>query len=378
MGVHIEIHIGANKPAHIRHSRRKAAPLRHYYNHKSRHPFQAFTRPQPAAGNARFGVPLALVALLSGLSSYAIAGRPMVAPDFAAMRGANIEAEMVAVIEPAAGDPRQNIAQAESMPQPQTIRNAPEPPAPGHAAEIEEDVLRVEPLSIDDLEPFLESRAVPVPPRPVSALNNPASRVVSVSKSARASDYEAKMVAANRALAAGQAESAEIIYASLQNSNAKDSRSLMGLAVAHQKAGRTDPAMALYEDILKREPSHVDAMVNYLGLLKDENPDEAYNRLGQLWGENTHNPGVAAQLALTSARVGDISKAMRYMGVAIALEPENASHVYNLAVLADQEGASHQAIAFYKKALEVDAIYGDGSSIPRNLVYDRLSYLRKL
>ncbi len=378
MSIHIEIHIGSRRPAHRRSARYRQAALTASYNVKSRHPMQAFTRPQPAAGSVHFGAPLALVALLAGLSSYAIAGRPVDLPDFQIVKAQAIEQALneqeLAALEPAAG-PDIELAQAGAAPQPQSIAN--QPVLSEQARETAEE-LRVEPLSIEDLEPFLEARAVPIPPRPVSARGNPASRVVSVTKNAQAASYEAKMVAADRALESGQVEAAGALYTNLQERDGKDPRALMGLAVSHQKAGRSEEAIALYEEILRRDPDHLQATLNVLSLLKDTRPEEVYKKLSTLWGDNANNPDVAAQLALSSARLGDMHKAFQYMGVAIALDPENAGHVYNLAVLTDKQGAHVQAMNFYKKALEVDAIYGGGKSIPRDLVYDRIFFLRTL
>jgi Tfp pilus assembly protein PilF len=58
------------------------------------------------------------------------------------------------------------------------------------------------------------------------------------------------------------------------------------------------------------------------------------------------------------------------------MEPQNAGHVFNMAVIADRAGDKKQAITYYEEALEIDTLYGSGRSIPRDAVFERLAELR--
>ncbi len=49
-----------------------------------------------------------------------------------------------------------------------------------------------------------------------------------------------------------------------------------------------------------------------------------------------------------------------------------------MAVMIDRKGAHRKALSLYEKALETDATYGAGRSVPRETIYDRLYYLRRL
>ena len=153
---------------------------------------------------------------------------------------------------------------------------------------------------------------------------------------------------------------------------------LLGLAVAQQNSGFTESAIATYEELLKIDPNNLNASLNMLGLLNQRYPAVAYRRLKELWSENTQNAGIAAQIGLTSASMGNIEEATRFLEIASTLEPGNATHYYNIAVIADRAGDYKGAVEYYQKALEVDITYGGGRTIPRDEVYDRLAHLRRL
>lgn len=217
-----------------------------------------------------------------------------------------------------------------------------------------------------------------VGPRKVDPKYEPGSSFVVVRKSAGANSREAKIVAAQRALKLERYTSALEIYEELYKKAPKNKQILMGLAVAQQGSGFAESAIATYEELLKIDSKNTDATVNMLGLIKTQYPSVAYRKLRDLWTKNTSNSGIAAQLGLTSASMGNAEEALRYLGIAAGMEPQNASHFYNMAVVSDQAGAYKDAVDLYQKALEVDIAHGGGRSIPREKVYDRLANLRRL
>lgn len=217
-----------------------------------------------------------------------------------------------------------------------------------------------------------------VGPREVDPKYEPGSSFVVVRKGAGPDSMQAKLVGAQRALKLGRYSSALELYEQLYKKSPRDKNVLMGLAVAQQHSGFTESAIATYEELLAIDPKNTNAMVNMLGLLKTQYPSVAYRKLRDLWEDNSGNPVLAAQLGLTSAAIGNAQDAIRYLGIAATLEPENASHYYNMAVVSDQAGASKDAMELYQKALEVDAAFGASRSIPREQIYDRLANLRRL
>jgi len=58
------------------------------------------------------------------------------------------------------------------------------------------------------------------------------------------------------------------------------------------------------------------------------------------------------------------------------MEPNNANHYFNMGIIADQAGATREAVQYYELALETDTIHGGGRTIPRDQVYTRLAQIR--
>ncbi len=215
-------------------------------------------------------------------------------------------------------------------------------------------------------------------PREVDPKYEPGSRFIVVQKSASATSFEAQLVAGRRALQLERYTSALEIYEKLYKKSPRNRAILMGLAVSQQQSGFFESAIATYEELLQIDPENTEATVNMLGILKTQYPAIAYRKLKDLWDKNGRNPAIAAQLGLTSALGGHAQEALQYLGVAASMEPNNAQHYYNMAVVADRAGISKDALEFYQKALEIDVVYGASRSIPRDQVYDRLAYLRRL
>ena len=68
---------------------------------------------------------------------------------------------------------------------------------------------------------------------------------------------------------------------------------------------------------------------------------------------------------------------MTFLSQAAKLDPKNAQHLFNLAVIYDRMGDKKNAIANYESALETDTVYGGARTLPREQIYDRLSVLRR-
>ncbi len=213
-------------------------------------------------------------------------------------------------------------------------------------------------------------------PNKVSPITQPASKLVIVKKNFESDTQEAQIVSAERAMALGRYESALVLFDALYRNNKSDARILMGRAVTLQKLNRFDEAMQVYEALSKIEPDNLDVKINMLGLLGTRYPAVALRRLKALAEDNPGHPALAAQLAFAYAQNADATSALRFLGVAASLEPTNANHVFNQAVIADRIGERALAVQYYEKALEIDTIHGAGRTIPRDVVYARLSEIR--
>lgn len=215
-------------------------------------------------------------------------------------------------------------------------------------------------------------------PREVDPRFEPGSSFVVVRQAAGPNSFSSRIVAARRALSLERYAAAIEMYEQLYKDFPKSHEVLMGLAVAQQQNGFTESAIATYEELLKHEPNNADAMANMLGLIKSQYPAVAYRRLQDLWQKNPNSPHIASELGMISASVQEYSEAVRYLDVAASLEPDNATHFYNLAVIYDRAGESKNAIEMYQKALQVDASYGGARTLDRDQVYDRLAQLRRM
>lgn len=216
-----------------------------------------------------------------------------------------------------------------------------------------------------------------VGPRKVDPVLEPASKLVISKKTAEKGDIEAQVIAANRALELERYESALEMFNSLYERNPRDVRILMGRAVAQQKLGMDDVAIMSYEALLDAAPGNTDAIVNMMGLIKKQYPAVALRRLTDLRDKFPGNAGIAAQLGMTYAQMGDNQQALQSLGTAASLDPNNAQHLYNMAVVADRAGSKAMAVQYYEQSLQTDAVYGAGRSVPREKIYDRLAKLRQ-
>ena len=174
----------------------------------------------------------------------------------------------------------------------------------------------------------------------------------------------------------GRHESALAIYDSLQTRHQSNHNVLLGRAVALQHLGRDQEAVMAYEDFLTHEPKNIDARINMLGLVAQRYPAVSLHKLAALYEENPRHVGVIAQIAVVQAKLARFGEAIQYLGIAAGLEPNNAGHIFNMAVIADRAGQKDEAIKYYESALEVDTLHGSGRSIPRESVFERLAELR--
>ncbi|MGH1399003.1 MAG: tetratricopeptide repeat protein [Alphaproteobacteria bacterium] len=210
----------------------------------------------------------------------------------------------------------------------------------------------------------------------VDPRKEPGSRLVLVEKNHGAGTYKASLVSAQRAIKLGRYEAAEEILNGLYEKNKKDPAILMARAVTYQRLGRDDFAVQSYEALLDIQPENVDARINMLGIIAQRYPSVALRQLLDLKAENLNNVAIAAQLSVVYAALGEYEEALRYLGVAASMQPHNASHVFNMAVIADRAGAREEAVKYYEQALETDTLYGKGVSLPRDMIFERLADLR--
>ncbi len=214
-------------------------------------------------------------------------------------------------------------------------------------------------------------------PRKVNPSVEPGSRFVVVEQSPDTDMIEAQIVAAKRAMKLARYEAAVDIYESLYKKNKRDERILMGLAVAYQKTGQDDRAVQIYEQLSDINPKNSDAMVNMLGLIRQQYPEVALKKLINLKNKYPDNAGIYAQLGVVNADLKNYKEAIKNLSIASSMEPKNAMHLFNMAIISERMRNTKAAIKYYEQSLEIDSLYGAGRTINRKLIYDRLSKLRR-
>lgn len=305
---------------------------------------------------------------------------PVVVPPPAEVKSAEkVQAQPEAKTEKIVGTPAVVPAPSVAVAAPSSVPSVPAvpvtpvettqkiPPAPAVAPEK---------TAADDFDVYYDSETT-AQKQKTEPVKSVAAEHVSVEKRSDASDTESQIVAAGRALKLGRYESAAEMYDSLYKINPRDPRILMGRAVSLQKVGRTETAMRVYDELLVVDPGNSDALINMLGLLRGQYPEVALRRLLDLYNKYPGNASIAAQIGVTQADLGHRQDALRYLGIASSVEPQNAQHLFNMAVIFDRAGEKVQAIKYYEQALEVDVVHGGGRSVPREQIYDRLATLRR-
>ncbi len=138
-------------------------------------------------------------------------------------------------------------------------------------------------------------------PRKVDPAYEPGQKFVVVEKGAKASSFEGQYVAATRALKLGRYAAAMEMFEKLYKKNPRDERVLMGLAVAQQGAGFTESAAKSYEDLLRLQPNNANAIVNLMGIMKDQYPSVTLKKLLELRDKYPSNPGIPALIAMVNS-----------------------------------------------------------------------------
>lgn len=185
---------------------------------------------------------------------------------------------------------------------------------------------------------------------------------------------EQALRSAQQAMSRGAFATAVPIYQSILDDAPADGQAELGLAVALQRLGRAEQAMAVYRRLLDREPDNAAARSNYLGLVGRQNPQAAIEELQHLLRRDPHQPVVLAQMGMLQAGTGDTTNALRNLEEAVRLAPDEIAYVVNLAVLSDQLGRREDAIRYYREVLRL-AELADAGAVPVAGIRDRLRYL---
>lgn len=237
----------------------------------------------------------------------------------------------------------------------------------------------------DEVQKILESAgisknaasAAPVAPPPPVEVTPRAREVIVVTRSHGAQSPQAVIAAGDRVLQANQYGAAAEIYDNQLRQNPSDPLALAGKALALQKAGDHIEAMNTYERLLNLNPRDIEALTNYLGLLQQQDPQQALVRLQALSAQYPQNAAVSGQLGMLYARIMDTPNAIRQFQTAAALDSTNATYPFNLAVLYDRLGSKDKARHEYRRALGLVRDYPSRADVSIEVIRQRLHALSR-
>ncbi len=197
-----------------------------------------------------------------------------------------------------------------------------------------------------------------------------------MSMQVRAPRYDAgyELEKAYNALIAGETEIAIEIYKDILSQSPNEQQALFGLATTYHRVGEVDQARPYYGRLLRINPSHREALNNFLVLVAEESPQEALRQLESLEQENPEYSPIPAQMAILYDKLGYPDEARSKMIRASNLSPENLVYKYNLAIMLDKQGKYSDAASLYSKLI---AAANKGHTIPADPrdLQERLTFI---
>lgn len=189
-------------------------------------------------------------------------------------------------------------------------------------------------------------------------------------------DKQRTLNKAHKALLAGQLLASANIYKSVLKREPKNKDALLGLATAYHKNLQFDRARSIYNDLLKIDPENKEALNNFVTLSSDKSPSHAIENLKELQKISPKFAPIAAQLGILHMQIGDYVKAERFLRRAVALDSQNTSYKYNLAIVSDHQGKFKQAIDYYMLVLK-DVKQGANIEASIDSILSRVRFLKR-
>lgn len=143
------------------------------------------------------------------------------------------------------------------------------------------------------------------------------------------------------------------------------------LLLAELQLGRKEylPAIATYEEILKRDPQEFQAMNNIAQLTADHGYDleRAVKLASYLYAKFPHDPAIADTLGWVLCRQGKTAEALPLLQMAVKGAPDNVTHRYHYGVALVKQGEKAAGRTELATALKVSGSF-DGAAQARTLL----------
>lgn len=180
---------------------------------------------------------------------------------------------------------------------------------------------------------------------------------------------------AYQALLADRADDAQDAYEEVLRDDGKNSDALLGLATLAVRRGQAASAAALYRQALEADPKDAYAQAGLINLTGLENPERSESRLKTLLAGQPGSAALNFALGNLHSRQARWNEAQQAYFRAYAAEPDNAEHLFNLAVSLDHLHQGQLAARYYQLAIGTPAV--PGSAFDKGQVNRRLLELQR-
>jgi Tfp pilus assembly protein PilF len=220
----------------------------------------------------------------------------------------------------------------------------------------------------------LETIEIPPSVPLASVPADPARGDISVRRQAAGlATVDATLIAAYEALQAGDYARAKELYDQVLRREPRSIDALLGLAAISWKHGRLEEAVGYYGRALDADPRNAHAQAGLIAMLGGADPVAAESRLKQLIAREPSG-FLYFTLGNLYAEQGQWPSAQQAFFQAHQLSPENADYAFNLAVGLEHVSQPRQALDYYRKALDLSFKRGR-ANFDQNLAIQRVGQL---
>lgn len=183
-----------------------------------------------------------------------------------------------------------------------------------------------------------------------------------------------KLIEAYNAYTKGDDAQAQQAYREVLKGDVRNTDALLGMATIAARQGRNDDAIGWYKKALEVEPRNHVAQSGIVSLQQQDDPVSAETRFKNMIAQQPESASLYASLGDLYVSQNQWPSAQQAYFQAYHFEPNNAQHVFNLAVSLDHMGKPNLAVPYYKRALELVSASG-ATSIDRAKLESRISQL---
>lgn len=138
--------------------------------------------------------------------------------------------------------------------------------------------------------------------------------------------------------------------------------SVLGSAQQHHRAGRFSQAAALYQEVLRRAPDHVEALQGFGWMAYELGKTDLAVELMRRAVSAQPSTSVHFHLALVLQSKGNVSGAIQHYQKALSLNPEFPEALLNLGGLLKVQGKPDAAAELYERALALRPTFAEAHS----------------